>query len=268
MLTSTTEPTRRRAPSRMPGLAFSHDHVAHRLRDLRVVASSLKYLGGRVVSRPSPSGIVLGDIRLHLVGRGRDAEEARAPPDRSPLPPACRRSGAERRSSSTSMPSPPRAQKRPVRGGISAARRPKARDHCESTAATQDALRQDPDGIRLEVARVPESVRVRSSAWSPPRRSPSCSPTARRGGCHGTRDRLHHGISARREGTAPPSRSPARPRRPGIARMPRARAYGRSTSIAQRAGRYPLVISIDGEPQELIGGGDRGRGLCAHRRAL
>jgi catechol 2,3-dioxygenase-like lactoylglutathione lyase family enzyme len=50
---------------------FRHDHVALTVRDLQISREFYEYLGGHVVSKPSPAfmEIVLGEIRLHLVRR-------------------------------------------------------------------------------------------------------------------------------------------------------------------------------------------------------
>ena len=61
---------------------FCHDHVAFTVKDLAVNRAFYEYLGGRVVSRPSPGfmEIVLGEIRLHLIpDAGATTRQPRSP---------------------------------------------------------------------------------------------------------------------------------------------------------------------------------------------
>ena len=153
MLPSTAEPSRRRAPSRMPGLAFSHDHVALTVRDLEVSREFYEYLGGRVVSRPSRGfmEIVLGDIRLHLVpDEGATQKKARAPR----IDHLCLRVSSlevlnevERHVNAH----PLLARKRPCVVEDSPPLGDGGKDHCEERPPRKTLYFQDPDGIRLEV---------------------------------------------------------------------------------------------------------------------
>jgi len=69
------------APHSTP--VFGHDHVALTVRDLDASREFYEYLGGRVVSRPSPGflEIVLGEIRLHLLP---EADPVTGEPTRGP----------------------------------------------------------------------------------------------------------------------------------------------------------------------------------------
>jgi catechol 2,3-dioxygenase-like lactoylglutathione lyase family enzyme len=54
---------------------FKSDHTAFAVRDLSRSRAFYEHLGGRIVSKPSPSfvEVMLGDLRLHMVQATTDA---------------------------------------------------------------------------------------------------------------------------------------------------------------------------------------------------
>ena len=157
MLTSTTESSLhvngRRAPGRLPGLAFSHDHIALTVRDLDVSREFYEYLGGRVVSRPSRGfmEIILGEIRLHLVpDEGATSKNARtARIDHLCLRVASLEALSEVEKHVNAYPrfagrSPCEVEDSPTLGEG-------GKDHCEERPPRKTLYFRDPDGIRLEV---------------------------------------------------------------------------------------------------------------------
>jgi len=139
---------------------FRHDHVALTVKDLQVSREFYEYLGGHVVSKPSPKfmEIVLGEIRLHLVrggeGEGEGEASTTANDVASRIDHLCLRVGsvsdlAAIRNMLNAHPAlrdrgkPCEVEESPPLGI--------GQDHVEEVPPQRTLYFEDPDGIRLEV---------------------------------------------------------------------------------------------------------------------
>lgn len=131
---------------------FAHDHVALTVKDLGVSRDFYEYLGGRVVSRPSPGfmEIVLGDIRLHLIpdSHATDAEHRSSRIDH-----LCLRvkSLADLGEVEKLINSHPALANKPCEIEDSPPLGEGGKEHCEERPPRKTLYFEDPDGIRLEV---------------------------------------------------------------------------------------------------------------------
>lgn len=135
------------------GLAFAHDHIALTVKDLQVSREFYEYLGGRVVSRPSPGfmEIILGEVRLHLVP---DEGATEKKPRSTRIDHLCLRVASLEALVAVEQhvnAHPSFRGRRPCAVEDSPFLGEGNRDHCEERPPRKTLYFQDPDGIRLEV---------------------------------------------------------------------------------------------------------------------
>jgi catechol 2,3-dioxygenase-like lactoylglutathione lyase family enzyme len=134
-------------------LSFRHDHIALTVKDLQVSRDFYEYLGGKVVSRPSPGfmEIVLGELRLHLVpDEGATQKTQRAPR----IDHLCLRVSSLDELTAVEKhvnAHPSLVGRHPVEVEDSPPLGEGGVDHCEERPPRKTLYFQDPDGIRLEV---------------------------------------------------------------------------------------------------------------------